>query len=348
MNISAPFIARPVATSLLAVAVLLAGLLGYLRLPVSALPEVDFPTIEVTTALPGASPETTALLVTASLERQLAQIAGLTDIVSVSGPGTSRITLQFNLGRDIDDAAQDVQAAINAARGTLPPNLPYPPTYAKVNPADPPIVTLALTSDTLPIHRLADAADTLLAQRLSQVTGVGRVLVQGNMRPAVRLQADPRRLAAYGLSLEDVRTAVVAANANAPKGSVDGPRQASTIMANDQIRRVEEFAELIIAWRNNAPVRLKDVGQAVEDLQNTLDRRLVRRQAGGAAGRPAPARRQHRVHRRRPPGPVAHAGKGPARGRPAVRGRGPDGDHPRLGPPRASAPWCWRWCWWWP
>ena len=270
MNISAPFIARPVATSLLAVAVLLAGLLGYLRLPVSALPEVDFPTIEVTTALPGASPETTALLVTASLERQLAQIAGLTDIVSVSGPGTSRITLQFNLGRDIDDAAQDVQAAINAARGTLPPNLPYPPTYAKVNPADPPIVTLALTSDTLPIHRLADAADTLLAQRLSQVTGVGRVLVQGNMRPAVRLQADPRRLAAYGLSLEDVRTAVVAANANAPKGSVDGPRQASTITANDQIRRVEEFAELIIAWRNNAPVRLKDVGQAVEDLQNTL------------------------------------------------------------------------------
>ena len=270
MNISAPFIARPVATSLLAVAVLLAGLLGYLRLPVSALPEVDFPTIEVTTALPGASPETTALLVTASLERQLAQIAGLTDIVSVSGPGTSRITLQFNLGRDIDDAAQDVQAAINAARGILPPNLPYPPTYAKVNPADPPIVTLALTSDTLPIHRLADAADTLLAQRLSQVTGVGRVLVQGNMRPAVRLQADPRRLAAYGLSLEDVRTAVVAANANAPKGSVDGPRQASTITANDQIRRVEEFAELIIAWRNNAPVRLKDVGQAVEGLQNTL------------------------------------------------------------------------------
>jgi multidrug efflux pump len=270
VNISAPFIARPVATSLLAVAVLLAGLLGYLRLPVSALPEVDFPTIEVTTALPGASPETTALLVTASLERQLAQIAGLTDIVSVSGPGTSRITLQFNLGRDIDDAAQDVQAAINAARGILPPNLPYPPTYAKVNPADPPIVTLALTSDTLPIHRLADAADTLLAQRLSQVTGVGRVLVQGNMRPAVRLQADPRRLAAYGLSLEDVRTAVVAANANAPKGSVDGPRQASTITANDQIRRVEEFAELIIAWRNNAPVRLKDVGQAVEGLQNTL------------------------------------------------------------------------------
>jgi multidrug efflux pump len=270
VNISAPFIARPIATSLLAVAVLLAGLFGYWRLPVSALPEVDFPTVEVTTTLPGGSPETVALLVTASLERQLAQIAGLNDIVSVSGPGTSRITLQFNLGRNIDDAAQDVQAAINAARGTLPANLPYPPTYAKVNPADPPIMTLALTSDTLPISRLSDAVDTLLAQRLSQVGGVGRVLVQGNMRPAVRVQADPRRLAAYGLSLEDVRTAVAAANVNGPKGSVDGPRQASSIMANDQIREPGDFAELIIAWRNNAPVRLKDVGQAVEGLENTL------------------------------------------------------------------------------
>ncbi|MDI3309314.1 MAG: efflux RND transporter permease subunit [Acetobacteraceae bacterium] len=270
MNISAPFIARPIATSLLAVAVLLAGLFGYMRLPVSALPEVDFPTIEVTTTLPGASPETVALLVTASLERQLAQIAGLTEIVSVSGPGTSRITLQFNLGRNIDDAAQDVQSAINAAKGTLPSNLPYPPVYSKVNPADPPILTLALTSDTLPIFRLSDAADTLLAQRLSQVTGVGRVLVQGNMRPAVRLQADPRRLAAYGLSLEDVRQAVAAANVNTPKGSVDGPRQASSVMANDQIGRPQDFDSLIITWQNGAPVRLRDVGAAVEDLENAL------------------------------------------------------------------------------
>ncbi|NOG71027.1 MMPL family transporter [Roseicella sp. DB1501] len=270
-GVSAPFIARPIATTLLAIAVLLTGLLGYLRLPVSALPEVDFPTIEVTTTLPGASPETVALLVTASLERQLAQIAGLTDIVSTSGPGTSRITLQFNLGRDIDDAAQDVQAAINAAKGTLPSTLPYPPTYAKVNPADPPIITLALTSGTLPIWRLSDAADTLLAQRLSQVSGVGRVIVQGTMRPAVRIQADPVRLAAYGLSLEDVRTAIAAANVNTPKGSVDGPRQASSIMANDQIRSPEDFARLIIAWRNGAPVRLSDVGEAVQDLENTLN-----------------------------------------------------------------------------
>jgi len=270
VSVSSPFIARPIATSLLAVAVLLAGLFGYLRLPVSALPEVDFPTIEVTTTLPGASPETVALLVTASLERQLAQIAGLADIVSTSGPGTSRITLQFNLGRDIDSAAQDVQAAINTARGTLPQNLPYPPTYAKVNPADPPIITLALTSETLPMWRLSDAADTLLAQRLAQVGGVGRVIVQGGMRPAVRVQADPRRLASFGLSLEDVRTAIQAGNVNTPKGSVDGPRQASSVMANDQINRPEDFAGLIIAWRNGAPVRLRDVGEAVQDLENTL------------------------------------------------------------------------------
>ena len=270
MNISGPFIARPIATSLLAVAMLLAGLYGYLRLPVSSLPEVDFPTIQVTTQLPGASPDTVAVLVTASLERQLAQISGLSEIVSVSGPGVSRITLQFNLGRDIDDAAQDVQAAINAARGTLPSNLPYPPTYAKVNPADPPILTLALTSETLPVARLSDAVDTLLAQRLAQVGGVGRVAVQGNMRPAVRLQVDPRRLAAYNIGLDDIRTAIAAANVAGPKGSVDGPQQASAVMANDQISTPAAFENVIIAWRGDAPVRLRDVGAAVEDLENTL------------------------------------------------------------------------------
>jgi len=270
MNISAPFIARPIATFLLAVAMLLAGIFGYLRLPVSSLPEVDFPTIQVTTQLPGASPDTVAVLVTASLERQLAQIAGLNEIVSVSGPGVSRITLQFNLGRDIDDAAQDVQAAINAARGTLPSTLPYPPTYAKVNPADPPILTLALTSDTQPVARLSDVVDTLLAQRLAQVGGVGRVAVQGNMRPAVRLQVDPQRLAAYGLGLEDVRSAISAANVAGPKGSVDGPQQASAVMANDQLSTPAAFENVIIAWRGAAPVRLRDVGAAVEDLENTL------------------------------------------------------------------------------
>ncbi|MDB5413206.1 MAG: acriflavine resistance protein [Rubritepida sp.] len=271
MNFSAPFIARPIATSLLAVAVLLTGIFGYMKLPVSALPEVDFPTIEVSTQLPGASPETVSLQIAASLERQLNQISGLTGIISVSSPGTSRITLQFNLGRNIDDAAQDVQAAINAARGTLPANLPYPPTYAKVNPADPPIMTLALTSETLPIYRVSDAADTLLAQRLSQVTGVGRVTVQGNMRPAVRIQGDPRRLASYGLSLEDIRNTIVGANQAGPKGALDGPQQSSSVMANDQVSTAAGFSNLIIAWRNGAPVRMSDVGTVVDGLENTLN-----------------------------------------------------------------------------
>jgi multidrug efflux pump len=269
MNISSPFIARPIATGLLAIAVLLAGIYGYLRLPVSALPEVDFPTIEVTTNLPGASPDTMALLVTAALERQLGQIAGLTDMVSTSGPGTSRITLQFTLGRDIDNAAQDVQAAINAARGTLPSTLPYPPTYSKVNPADPAIITLALTSDTAPLATISDAADSLLAQKLAQVSGVGRVLVQGNMRPALRLRLDPIRLASYGLSMADVRSAVTGNNVSTPKGSLDGPRQASALMADDQLDSPQAYLELIVAWKNGAPVRLKDVGSASRDLENT-------------------------------------------------------------------------------
>jgi multidrug efflux pump len=268
MNIAAPFISRPVATTLLAIAVLLAGVYGYLRLPVSALPNVDFPTIEISTQLPGASSETSALLITAPLERQLAQISGLSTMSSVSGPGISRITLQFVLTKSMDEATQDVQAALDAARGTLPSTLPYPPLYSKVNPADPPIVTLALTSDTLPIARLSDTADTLLAQKLAQVSGVGRVTVQGNMRPAVRLRIDPARLAAYGLGMEAVRTAVTNANLNSPKGSLDGPRQSSTILANDQISTPAEFADVIISYQNGAPVRLRDVGESVEALEN--------------------------------------------------------------------------------
>ena len=280
MNVSAPFISRPVATTLLSIAVLLVGLWGYWRLPVSSLPEVEFPTIEVSTQLPGASPDTVALLVTAPLERQLGQIAGILVMTSTSGPGTSRIALQFGLDKDIDEAAQDVQSALDAARGTLPTTLPYPPLYAKVNPADPPIITIALTSDTLPIARLSDTADTLLAQKLAQSAGVGRVTVQGNMRPAVRLRIDPARLAAYGLSMADVRTAVSAANANTPKGSLDGARQASTIMANDQIGAPAEFAEVVVAYRNEAPIRLRDLGTAQEGLEND-------RNAAWFNGRPA-------------------------------------------------------------
>ena len=268
MNISAPFIARPVATWLLALAVLLAGLYGYRLLPVSALPSVDFPTIEITTELPGAGPDTVATLITASLERQFGQITGLASMTSTSSQGVSDITLQFNLNRSMDSAAQDVQAAINAAAGTLPPSLPYPPTYSKVNPADAPIITLALTSDAVPLAQVSDAADTLLQPKLSQIAGVGKVTVQGGLRPAVRVRVDPGRLAAYGMSMEDVRTAVSAANVSGPKGGFDGPRQAASLGANDQLTSPEAYRSLVIAWRNGAPVRLRDVGSVVGGVEN--------------------------------------------------------------------------------
>jgi multidrug efflux pump len=268
MNISAPFIARPIATWLLAVAILLAGLLGYRALPVSALPEVDFPTIQVVTQLPGSSPETTETLITASLERQFGQIPGLELMTSQSAEGTSQITLQFGLQRSMDNAAQDVQAAINAASATLPPNLPYPPVYSKVNPADAPILTLALTSDSVPIDVVSDAADTLLQPKFSEIAGVGRVTVQGGMRPAVRVRVDPARLAAYGLAMEDVRNAVAAANVNGAKGGFDGPRQSFALGANDQLVDAAAYRNLIIAWRNGAPVRLSAVGSVVAGVEN--------------------------------------------------------------------------------
>ena len=268
MSISSPFIARPIATWLLAFAVLLSGVLGYRALPVSALPQVDFPTIQVTTQLPGANPDTVATLITASLERQFGQIQGLSIMTSVSSEGTSQITLQFSLARSIDSASQDVQAAINAAAGTLPNTLPYPPVYSKVNPADAPILTLALTTDSTTIDRVSDAADTLLQPKLSQIDGVGKVTVQGNMRPAVRVRADPARLASYGLSMEDVRLAVAAANVNGAKGGFDGPRQAVALGANDQILSPDSYNSLVIAYRNGAPVRLSDVGSVVGGVEN--------------------------------------------------------------------------------
>ena len=268
MNISAPFIARPIATWLLAIAIVLAGGLGYRALPVSALPEVDFPTIQVVTQLPGASPETTETLITASLERQFGQIPGLLLMTSQSAEGTSQITLEFALTRSMDSAAQDVQAAINAAAGTLPINLPYPPTYSKVNPADAPILTLALTSEGMPIDTISDAADTLLQPKLSEIDGVGRVTVQGGMRPAVRVRVDPARLAAYGLAMEDVRTAVAAANVNGAKGGFDGPRLAFSLGANDQLVDAAAYQNLVIAWRNGAPVRLSAVGSVVSGVEN--------------------------------------------------------------------------------
>ena len=269
MNISAPFIARPIATTLLAIAVLLGGALGYRVLPVSALPQVDFPTIQITTQMPGASPEVVSNLITAPLERQFGQIQGLQSMTSTSSERTSQITLTFTLGRSIDAAAQDVQAAINAATGTLPANLPYPPVYAKVNPADTPIMTLALFSESMTLDRVSDAADTLLQPKLSEIAGVGRVSVLGNMRPAVRVRVDPARVASYGLSLDDVRLAIAAANVNGAKGGFDGPRQAIALGANDQLLSPEAYRDLVVAWRGGAAVRLSDIGSVVGGLENT-------------------------------------------------------------------------------
>ena len=268
MSVSSPFIRRPIATTLLGFAVALGGALGYWLLPVSSLPQVDFPTIQVTTQLPGANPDTTANLVTAPLERQLGQIPALATMTSSSSYGISQITLQFVLNRDIDAAAQDVQSAINAAGSTLPRNLPYPPTYAKVNPADAPIVTLALTSPTISLRQLSDIADTMMSQRLSNVSGVGHVSVEGGIRPAVRIQADLARLAGYGLSMADLRTAIVQANVSGPKGSLDGAHQSYTIAANDQISSADAYQSVIVAYRNGAPVLLKDVAVVIDGLEN--------------------------------------------------------------------------------
>ena len=268
MNLSRPFILRPVATTLLMVAILLAGGLAYRLLPVSALPQVDYPTIQVLTFYPGASPEVMASSVTAPLERQFGQMPGLNQMTSTSSSGSSLITLQFTLNLGLDVAEQEVQAAINAALTLLPPDLPTPPVYSKVNPADPPILTLALTSSTLPLPRVEDLADTRLAQKISQLPGVGLVSISGGQRPAVRVRANPTALAAYGLTLEDLRVAVAAANVNQAKGSFDGPRQASVIGANDQLLTSRDYQPLIIAYRNGAPVTLSAVAEVTDDAEN--------------------------------------------------------------------------------
>ena len=268
MNISEPFIRRPVATSLLMAAVILLGLLGYKLLPISALPAVDFPTIQVFAQYPGASPDVMASAVTTPLERQFGQIPGLASMNSTSSFGNATITLQFVLDREIDAAAEDVQAAINAANGVLPKNLPNPPTYNKVNPADTAILSLAITSDTLPADKVNDFADTVLAQKLSQVSGVGLVSIQGNQKPAVRVRVNPAAAASLGLSLEDVRTVLGQANVNAPKGSFEGKRQSETIGSNDQIFSAEAYRPIIVAYRNGAPVRISDIGTVIDSVEN--------------------------------------------------------------------------------
>ncbi len=268
MNPSRLFILRPVATTLLMVGLLLVGVVAYTQLPVSALPEVDYPTIQVVTFYPGADPDVMASSVTAPLERQFGQVPGLSQMTSTSSLGSSIITLQFNLNESIDVEEQQVQAAINAATTYLPRDLPNPPIYSKVNPADSPILTLALTSDTLPLSKVEDLADTALAQKISQLPGVGLVSISGGQKPAVRIQANPTALASYGLSLEDIRIALAAANVNQAKGVLDGPRQSFTIGANDQLSTSSQYNNLVVAYKSGAPVRLSDIATAVDSAEN--------------------------------------------------------------------------------
>ncbi|MGH9435145.1 MAG: multidrug efflux RND transporter permease subunit [Terriglobia bacterium] len=269
MNPSRIFILRPVATSLLMAAILLAGIVAYTQLSVSALPEVQYPTIRVLTFYPGASPDVMTALVTAPLERQFGEVPGLKEMTSTSSFGASEITLEFTLDQDINVAEQEVQAAINAASTYLPPDLPNPPVYSKVNPADAPVLTLGLSSNTLPLYQVEDLADTNLAQKISQVLGVGLVSISGGQRPAVRIQVNPNALASYGLSLEQVRTALAAANVDQAKGTLEGPRLSYTINDNDQLLSAPDYRPIVLAYRNGSPVRLSDVATVVNGAENT-------------------------------------------------------------------------------
>src|SRR5215469_8186526 len=268
MSPSRIFILRPVATTLLMAAILLAGAVAYKQLPVSALPEVDYPTIQVITFYPGASPDVMASSVTAPLERQFGQVPGLQQMTSTSSDGSSVITLQFNLSLNIDVAEQEVQQSINAAGTYLPPDLPAPPLYSKTNPADTPILTLAMSSADIPLSNVEDLADTRLAPKISQLPGVGLVSISGGQKPAVRIQANPTQLASYGLNLEDLRNAIVAANVNQAKGNFDGPHQSYQIGANDQLLSSADYAPLVVAYRNGGPVKLTDVANVIDDVEN--------------------------------------------------------------------------------
>ena len=258
MNVSRLFILRPVATTLIMLAIFLSGVIAYRLLPVSALPEVDYPTIRVMTLYPGASPDVMTSAVTAPLERQFGQMAGLQQMSSTSSGGASVITLRFNLEVQLDVAEQEVQAAINGATNLLPNDLPAPPVYSKVNPADTPVLTLAVTSKELPLPQVNDLVDTRLAQKLAQTTGVGLVSLAGGQRPAVRIRVNPEALAAYGLNLSDVRTLINASNVNQPKGNFDGPTRVAQLDANDQLRSADEYRDLILSYANGAALRLGD------------------------------------------------------------------------------------------
>ncbi|KGS99934.1 acrB/AcrD/AcrF family protein [Burkholderia pseudomallei] len=271
MNLARPFITRPVATTLLALGIALAGLFAFVKLPVSPLPQVDFPTILVQASLPGASPETVATSVTSPLERHLGSIADVAEMTSMSSVGNARIVLQFNLNRDIDGAARDVQAAINAARADLPASLKSNPTYRKVNPADSPIMVVSLTSKTASPAKLYDAASTVLQQSLSQIDGIGQVSLSGSANPAVRVELEPQALFHYGIGLEDVRAALASANANSPKGAIEAGPHRYQLYTNDQATKAAQYKDLVIAYRNHAAVSLSDVSSvvdSVEDLRN--------------------------------------------------------------------------------
>src|ERR1700691_3010778 len=268
MNLSRPFILRPIATTLLMAAVILAGGFAYKELPVSALPEVDYPTIQVVTFYPGASPDVTATSVTAPLERQFGEVPGLNQMTSNSSFGSSVITLQFDLNLDIDVAEQGVQEAINAAATYLPTDLPTPPVYSKTNPADAPILTLGLTSTELPLDQVEDLADTRLSEKISQVSGVGLVSISGGQKPSVRIQANPTQLAAYGITLEDLRTSLVSTSVDQAKGNFDGKSQSYTIGANDQLLSAKDYKPVIVAYKNGAPVKLSDVANVVDEPEN--------------------------------------------------------------------------------
>ncbi|MFY3383693.1 efflux RND transporter permease subunit [Paracidovorax sp. MALMAid1276] len=289
MSPSRPFIERPVATALLMVAIVLAGLVGFRFLPLSALPEVDYPTIQVQTLYPGASPEVMSRTVSAPLERQFGQMSGLTRMASTSASGVSIITLQFGLGLALDVAEQEVQAAINAGNSLLPADLPAPPVYAKVNPADAPVLTLAISSDTLPLTEVQNLVNTRLAQKISQVGGVGLVSLAGGQRPAMRIQADTKALASYGIGLDTLRTAITSANANSAKGSFDGPQRSYTINANDQLLTVDDYRNLIVSWRNGAPVRMVEVARVVESAENNRLGAWAGAPSGGEGGMLTPS-----------------------------------------------------------
>ncbi|MGH6742116.1 MAG: efflux RND transporter permease subunit, partial [Bradyrhizobium sp.] len=262
-GISAPFIRFPIGTSLLMAGILFVGLVAYPQLPVAPLPQVDFPTIQVTAQLPGASPETMASSVAQPLERQFAQIPGIAQMTSTSYLGTAAITIQFDLNRSIDGAANDVQGGINAASGQLPKNLPSPPTYRKVNPADSPILLLSATSDTLPLTTVSDAVDAQLAQQISQISGVAQVIIGGQQKPSIRVQVDPAKLVAKGLSMEDIRGQIALTTVDGPKGNIDGEKRAYTIYANDQLLDSDKWNDVVIAYRNGGPLRIRDIGRAV-------------------------------------------------------------------------------------